>query len=1246
MKPIRLLPVVSLIALCLLAFATPVPAGSPFYLTAERSFSSSEAPSIRLDYTETIKPMVIRVLRPNNLEQFLEGQFRISRSYEEPVSELNPGHYFIKGLNKVESPLMVFRRMLDPGFRKSFNDTPVHDSIVETHQGATISPPEQVIHGPPAGFKTVHEYYLDFQFGGQNVSDLGWWFGEGYWREQSYKIRHITLDPLPDGVYLLQAVQGITEAQCLMQVSSLSVQVKQSSEQFVVRVIDRDSNPVAQAAISYRDSKGKWVKSDMVTDKFGQAVLSSSDGMFDGKLLIRAETPEGRTALVDTDFLPVTSTGDSVFIVTDRPIFKPGENFSFKGIVRSLEKGQLKVPDPTEKEARISLVRSDGAPTDLHANVPMSEFGSFSGTLGLDDAQPPGLYKLVARIGAKPYGGEFRVRDYIKPVFYLELIDRSPTVTQGERFFIKFRARRYSGGVPRELKYEVFLYRKKFDVPQFVLEAGGGLGTEGDYFGKVRSASSLAEPMRVFSSVEARLSDNSDYGLMNTWDSAPVVGETGEASYEFEVPRIESAAQSGKKATESGPVARDEGEWIYTFVVRAVNRAGAQAVLSGNIYATLSEAQPAVRFSEQTAQAGDKGQWILVRSTYSDGKPAPRAGGIVNLTVKQDKGDAKAFAELAFTTDDQGVCKIALPELDTKGRLSTVAMLDTLDGKPMRHPARSAPASMIVGGAGGEAILDNEELELHTATGILSPGEKAKVLALLPAGWGKSESGTVWETISGRRIYETRPLSFQGRSCWFEVEARPEYGTGFYHTITVPAGGGKYREQTLGFRIVPRDKVLAVAAFPEREETEALKPFKIDFEVKDSQGRPAAQTELAVTIVNLAVYAVQTEIRPPILDFFYPLPKQNLATFYSDELQGYGYAAILKKPNFKLGALKSQSKPTKKALRDTAGWFPHVVTDADGRASVTVDMPANITEWLITAIAADKQGRVGESVKKFRTVSDTSVEVFSPQFMREGEKASIMVKTINYLPQTLAVKSQIEVSGQTSTADKQLERQFTVEANGESLQPLLIEAAKGEGMGIVRVALEAARDVRVGGAEEFEIPVKPAAMRQSFAAVRKENRLETDLPRAAGIRELKVQVSPGLLGAALNASAALVSYPYGCTEQLVDTTVPNLVLMDLIGKAGIAHDQLGPLAQSLVRAESNAALGIKKIRQNQKSDGGFGLWPGDSESSIPVTLTALYALKFAENLKIEGASQAYAQGMSWLSRQSKGRGAIRCTPGL
>ena len=148
---------------------------------------------------------------------------------------------------------------------------------------------------------------------------------------------------------------------------------------------------------------------------------------------------------------------------------------------------------------------------------------------------------------------------------------------------------------------------------------------------------------------------------------------------------------------------------------------------------------------------------------------------------------------------------------------------------------------MIAGDIQGEAILDNRELELYTSSTILSPGEKAQVLALLPANWGKSESGVVWET-----------------------------------------SGGKYAEQTLGFRIIPWTKRLNISVQPEREETEPLKPFKIDFEVKDANGDPSPDTELTVTIVDRAVYAVQQEFRPGIFDFFYPLPRLNLATFYSD----------------------------------------------------------------------------------------------------------------------------------------------------------------------------------------------------------------------------------------------------------------------------------------------------------------------------------------------------------------------------
>ena len=109
-------------------------AGSPFYLTAERSYSNSEAPVIRLDYTVTDQPILLRVLKAEHLENFLDGQFNISRSYEQPISELNPGHYFAKGLNAAKSPLHLFRGMLSVDFRKSLQETPFSQAVINVRQ--------------------------------------------------------------------------------------------------------------------------------------------------------------------------------------------------------------------------------------------------------------------------------------------------------------------------------------------------------------------------------------------------------------------------------------------------------------------------------------------------------------------------------------------------------------------------------------------------------------------------------------------------------------------------------------------------------------------------------------------------------------------------------------------------------------------------------------------------------------------------------------------------------------------------------------------------------------------------------------------------------------------------------------------------------------------------------------------------------------------------------------------------------
>jgi len=1201
-------------------------AGSQFYFTIERSFSSDESAEVRLDYTKSAEPITLRVLKPKDLPRFLEGQLNLSRAYEEPLASINPGHFVLTGLNKVNSPLYALRNFLSEDFRNSFGGDDFNHALYEPNPvSQLVSPPLSIVQGPPAGFDVVREIYLDLQKGGAEAEHSLWfWYGE----DESYKIRNIRLDPLPDGVYLLQGLQGKVEAQALLQVSSLAVQVKQSTSQLLVRAMDRKLSPVAGASVSFRDSRGKWRKIDAPTDASGEVNFHNPEGVLEGKLVVRVEASGGRQALTDTDFLPASEVSNSMFIVTDRPIFKPGEEFFFKGTLRLLDNGSLRVPSVADKNATVTLLKTDGGETGLSASLPLTDFGTFSGSFQLPDYQSPGLYRLVATVDGKPYGGEFRVKDYVKPKFYIELSDKTGQIVPGQKLLFHLRAKNFSGSVPERVKYETFIYRKKFEAPQFVLESGGGLETGHDYFGDIRSASALSQPQRIFSSAEARAAANgkengADIG--NTWDTAPELDEKGEAIVEIDVPA---------PAKPEPPQ-----EWTYTLVVRAQDLSGSSAVLSENFYATLSEVIPSVRFAQTVTESGAKEAAFAVRTTFPGGDPASDVSGQVDLTLETPVG-TKNLSAVQFKTDSSGMARLKVPGPLAAGRLVAVAQVRTLGERQLAYPGKSEPAQLIVGADAGGAVIANRELELIPSTSILSPGEKTKVLALLPEKWGVSEGGTVWQTMAGTSIYATQSRAVKGRSVWLDVEAKPEYGTGFFHTVTVPIENGKYSEQTVGFRIVPDNKRLTVRVLPESDTSEPLKDFTVNFEVKDSQGNPAAKTELSVNIVDRAVYAVQSEFRPEILEFFYPLPRLNVGTFYSDELQGYGYADEIKKPNFSLAAIKSRSQPAKRSLRDTAGWFPHVVTNDQGVASVTAHMPANVTEWIVTAIAADKDGRVGEGRGKFRSAVEVNVDAQLPMFLRTGDEAQGAIRTENQRDTAAALELSPSVTGDVKLEGIDPSKNLSLAPKANETLPLTLRAGETTAAGLLTIGVNSAPDVKSGGAREFDVPLLASKMEQTFPGKWNpaDSKVSFAVPKTGEASKAVFTVTSGLLGSALGAARELVSYPYGCTEQLTHTTIPNLVLLDLLQKAGIEGKDLGAFqfADAYQRARRLAETGVQKISFNQKADGSFKLWAGEQEGSFPLTLIVLPALQLAANLEVPGASKAMTSARAWVGDQISG----------
>jgi uncharacterized protein YfaS (alpha-2-macroglobulin family) len=439
----------------------------------------------------------------------------------------------------------------------------------------------------------------------------------------------------------------------------------------------------------------------------------------------------------------------------------------------------------------------------------------------------------------------------------------------------------------------------------------------------------------------------------------------------------------------------------------------------------------------------------------------------------------------------------------------------------------------------------------------------------------------------------------------------------------------------MAFRIIPNQQRLSIDVHPERDVGEPMKPFTVRASVKRFDGTPARGIEVSLAVVDRAVYAVQPDFRPGIFDFFFPLPRLNLMTFYSDELQGYGYADKIRKPNFSLSAIKSQAKLSKRSVRDTAGWFPHLVTDENGIVSATVDMPSNLTEWAVTAVAVGTEGECGEGYGRFRTAVDVEIEPRTPQFLRRGDDVVVPVAVRNQTDReiTLDISGHLEKQGATDRVIE--EKGVTVPAHDVISRTVQVPTQGVTDSVLMNFTATAPAGVKAGGAREFEIPVRGSDM-ESFVSVASRDTASVGFPMTekSVARELSLVATRGALGVALSRTRELLSYPYGCAEQLAHSTYPNIVLLELSKAVPDLESRMSDLSRLVARARENVSSGVQKLLAYQKPDGGFSLWPTDPVSSPSITLMVHEVLSQASQLEVEQARAPLMKSSSWFDTQS------------
>jgi uncharacterized protein YfaS (alpha-2-macroglobulin family) len=336
-----------------------------------------------------------------------------------------------------------------------------------------------------------------------------------------------------------------------------------------------------------------------------------------------------------------------------------------------------------------------------------------------------------------------------------------------------------------------------------------------------------------------------------------------------------------------------------------------------------------------------------------------------------------------------------------------------------------------------------------------------------------------------------------------------------------------------------------------------------------------------------------------------------------------------------LGSAKLQQQPdeptTPVAVRTNfnplAAFSPAVKTGADGRATVSVKMPDNLTRYRIVAIAVagDKQFGKGESAITARL--PLMIRPSPPRFLNFGDSFELPVVVQNQTDQAMTVRVATRAGNAEFTDGAG--REVNVPANDR------VEVrfpAKAVMAGTARFQVIGAAG-KVSDAANLELPVWTPATTEAFGtygviddgAIAQQIALPGKVwPQFGG---LEVTTASTNMQALTDAVIYLVRYPFECAEQRSSRVLAIAALRDVL--TAFKSKEL-PSAAAM---ESSIEKDVVRLTQMQNYDGGFTWWergyPSDPYLTVFVTQALLKARekKFAIQDYMIQRAQSYLRNI-------------------
>jgi len=360
-----------------------------------------------------------------------------------------------------------------------------------------------------------------------------------------------------------------------------------------------------------------------------------------------------------------------------------------------------------------------------------------------------------------------------------------------------------------------------------------------------------------------------------------------------------------------------------------------------------------------------------------------------------------------------------------------------------------------------------------------------------------------------------------------------------------------------------------------------------------------------------------------------------------------------------------ETPAVRKDFADTALWRGSVKTGGDGTARVEVTFPENLTTWKINCFGMTADTRVGSSSAAAVTTKKLILRLQAPRFFVERDEVVLSANIHNYLPSAKKVKAVVEVPADLMKLLSGKERVISVPPGGEKRVDWLVKVVRE---GRARITMKALTDEE-SDAVRMSFPVRVHGMEKTVAACGSIPAgegtasgtivLEVPRKRRPSLSRLEVRFSPSLAGAMVDAVPFLVSYPYGCTEQTISRFVSVVLARKTLQRMGLRFEDLRRIRTNLNPQERGDAaarrkrkykgwgwadnpvfdsaevdriirVGLTRIYNFQKPDGGWGWWAHD-ESSTYMTSYVLFGLLTARGADVAVDEGVIKRGLRFLA---------------